>query len=197
MDTLTFLRRLLAIAQAGLTFGHDVYDRERYTELRDLALEQLATLSATPLTTLQALADQQAGYPTPKVDVRGFIRRADRVLLVQDAKGEWALPGGYAEVGWSPRENVAKEVREETGLTVTVGALRAIYDTAKRPDLPYVYQYYKLIFACTPVTGTFAPNPETTKAAYFALTALPPLSEARTTRAQLIQLMTQDTVTIE
>lgn len=90
--------------------------------------------------TLHVYLDNQDGYPTPKVDVRALIRQGDCVLLVRDSQSkEWSLPGGYAEVGLTPKENIQKEVLEETGLTVAVGALRAVFDTNLREDIPQLF----------------------------------------------------------
>lgn len=93
-------------------------------------------------------------------------------------------------MGYSPVENVQREVREEAGLTVQVRGLLSIFDTAKRPDIPQVAQFYKLVFACDPLTGHFEPNMEITRVGYFALDELPPLSLNRTTPEQLTTLMT-------
>lgn len=188
MEQVTVLRRLLAISEAGLAYAQDRFDQERYQDLQRLAQQQLATLGDWPVAQVADLFAQETGYPTPKIDVRAFITRQRQVLLVKDATGHWALPGGFAEVGWSLKANVAKEVREETGLAMTVGELRAIYDTAQRPDIPQAFQYYKMIFAGTIGEGEFAANSETIATSWFSEDALPPLSLKRTTPEQLHQL---------
>ncbi len=183
-------KRLQAIAQAGLTYGKDAFDQERYAELHDIALSLLADAADRPLGLIEDLYQHETGYPTPKVDVRAFIRHGNTVLLVEDAKTkEWCLPGGYADVGLSPKANIQKEVLEETGLVVRVDALRAIYDTDLRPDIGQKgRQYYKLFFACTALSGEFQHNAETSNACYFTLDNLPALSLCRTTVEQLQQL---------
>jgi ADP-ribose pyrophosphatase YjhB (NUDIX family) len=188
MAPLAYLRRMLAISQAGLAYAKDRFDVERYQDLHDLTVKQLAELTDRSTETIQGFLQNESGYPTPKVDVRAFIRQQDQVLLVADATGHWALPGGFAEVGWTPKANVIKEVHEECGLAVTVSALRSIYDTALRPDIPQVFQYYKLIFACEINSGNFETNSETVGMAWFSLDQLPPLSLKRTTPEQLKQL---------
>lgn len=188
LNQLTFLRRIVAISEAGLAYANDRFDQERYQELHQLAIDQLSSLSDTPVSKIQQLFANESGYPTPKVDVRAFIKHDDSVLLVEDRSGRWALPGGFAEIGWTPSENVAKEVDEETGLKVNVEALRAIYDTSLRSDIPQFTQYYKLIFKCRILDGHFQKNSETVTMDWFSLDNLPPLSLKRTTKEQLYQL---------
>jgi len=148
IDQLRQYQRMLSIAEAGLFYGKDVYDIERFQELKDIALTLLSETVDQENSVLKLYLDKQDGYPTPKVDVRALIRQEDKVLLVQDrATKEWSLPGGYAEVGLTPKENIRKEVLEETGLHVAVGPLRAIFDTNLREDIPQLFQYYKLVFA--------------------------------------------------
>ncbi len=191
MERLSYLRRVLAISQAGMAYAKDRFDLERYQTLHDLTVAQLATITDRNTEQIQDFLAKEAGYPTPKVDVRAFIQQDDQVLLVEDATRHWALPGGFAEVGWSPKQNIIKEVHEECGLQVKVSALRAIYDTALRPDIPQVFQYYKLIFSCEIEAGRFQQNSETVAMAFFDRNALPLLSLKRTTPEQLAQLFDQ------
>lgn len=70
--------------------------------------------------------------------------RAGRLLLVQrghpPAQGQWSIPGGRVEPGESDAQAVRREVAEETGLTVRVGALAG---TVERPGLgSSIYQIY-------------------------------------------------------
>ena len=182
-------RRLLALAEAGLYYGKDEFDRERYTEIRSIALKLLNELSSEPLEKIMNIVNLNEGYPTPKVDVRAFIQQDGKVLLVEDTVSkEWSLPGGYAEVGISPKENVLKEVLEETGLEVVVDELKAVFDTNLRDDIPQLFQYYKLVFSCTIIGGQFVENSETSNMGFFELDQLPKLSEKRTTKEQLILL---------
>lgn len=198
MNDLEMYRRLLAIAEAGLYYGKDEFDKERYQELKELSLELLSRVGQESVAELSQLTEQNEGYPTPKVDVRAYIIQEDKVLLVEDKKTkEWALPGGYAEVGLSPKENIQKEVLEETGLIVQVNDLLGVFDTNLRKDIPQVYQYYKMIFSCSIIKGSFVENNETSNMAFFALDSLPKLSVKRTTREQLACLQQQENTYFE
>lgn len=198
MNDLEMYRRLLAIAEAGLYYGKDEFDKERYQELKELSLELLSRVGQESVAELSQLTEQNEGYPTPKVDVRAYIIQEDKVLLVEDKKTkEWALPGGYAEVGLSPKENIQKEVLEETGLIVQVNDLLGVFDTNLRKDIPQVYQYYKMIFSCSIIKGSFVENNETSNMAFFALDSLPKLSVKRTTREQLACLQQRENTYFE
>lgn len=189
-------RRLLSIAEAGLFYGEDLFDKERYEELQELSLKLISNLSNEPIKKLKNIVDSNEGYPTPKIDVRGYIKKNDKILLVEDAKTKkWAMPGGYAEVGLSPKENVIKEVLEETGLIVESCELIAVFDTNLRKDIPQMFQYYKLVFNCiVNDDGLFKENIETSDMDFFTLDNLPSLSLDRTTKEQLIKLSTSTNV---
>lgn len=189
LNYLDSYRRLLALSDAGLLYGKDPFDRERYQEIKEISLSLMSQLGEEPLEKIKELIGEEKGYPTPKIDVRAYIKKKDTILLVQDIKTkEWSLPGGFAEVGFSPKENVSKEVAEETGLRVKVMELIGLFDTNLRKDIPQLTQYYKLVFSCEVVEGSFKSNAETSQFAYFRLDELPQLSEKRTTKEQLEEL---------
>ena len=113
---LELARRLNALAQTGLTFAENPYDIERYTAIRKIAADMIAQGSGTETSRVLELLINDAGYATPKLDVRGVVFREGKILLVQErSDGMWALPGGWAEVGDSPADAVVREIREESG----------------------------------------------------------------------------------
>ena len=57
------------------------------------------------------------------ISVKGVLVRRGRVLVLRNGRGEWELPGGRLDDGESPEEALAREIREETGLTATVASL--------------------------------------------------------------------------
>ena len=183
-------RRLQAIAQTGLEFAKDPYDVERYHAVRQLAAEMVAEqgggLSAAEAVDLFA---RDSGYTTPKVDVRAVIFDAEgRVLLVRErSDGGWTLPGGWADVGGTPAENIVREVREEAGLEVRAVEMLAVYDRDRHPHPPMRQHVYKLCVRCEIVGGELLQEtPETRGAEFFAEAAIPEeLSTARVTASQL------------
>lgn len=184
---LDWARRMQAIAQNGLTFAKDPFDQERYEQLRQLAAEALAAGSTLDFGQALEIAAAGSGYATPKVDVRGVVFRDDALLLAQEkSDGCWSLPGGWADVSSSPAENVTREIVEETGFQTRAVKILALYDREKHPhEPPYVQHVYKVFVRCEIVGGAAAVSNETTAVGFFGEHALPELSLARVTPAQI------------
>ncbi|MBS7577041.1 MULTISPECIES: NUDIX hydrolase N-terminal domain-containing protein [unclassified Enterococcus] len=178
------LQRMNAIVNAGLIYGHDSFDQARYHEFKQLLAELLVEQSGLSLGEVDNFLRPTAWYPTPLIDVRAVVVRENRILLVQSAiDGKWSLPGGYAEVGTSPKENVLKELKEESGLEGEVLRLLAIFDSNSHQLQGQ--QYYKMFFACAAKGGQFTLNAETVAAQYFPINNLPDLSLVRNTAWQI------------
>lgn len=79
---LDWIIELQSIAQAGLTYGKDIYDRERYQRLREIAAEMMAQKSGLSLEQVTGLFCNDSGYQTPKLDTRAAIFKDDKILLV-------------------------------------------------------------------------------------------------------------------
>ena len=176
---------LQAIAQAGLHYGRDVFDRERYQRIRDIAAEMICHKTDISPEKVRQLFCSESGYQTPKLDTRAAIFRGEEILLVQELDGLWALPGGWVDAGLSVGENAVKEVREEAGLESRAERIIAILDREKHTPQVYAWKISKVFVLCTALGGAFAGNTETTASGYFPLTALPPLAEEKTTREQV------------
>lgn len=173
-------QRLQALAQTGLTYTRDVYDRERYEDLMGIAERLLTARFDLPVETLQNLHKVDTGYATPKTDVRAIILHEGKLLMVQEADDEgWSLPGGWADIGDSPTEAVEREVREETGLEVKVSRLLGVWDRNQHGHPPYPWHVYKLIFLCKTLGGELAVSHESLDVAYVDPHNLPPLSLTR------------------
>lgn len=159
-DWLGIAQRLNALAQAGLTYAQSGYDLERYHELRDIATRILSNLTDEPVEKIAPLFASGAGeYPTPKVDIRAVVfRGTDEILMVQEKLDglRWTLPGGWADVGYTPFEVAAKEVYEETGLTVRPVRLLAVFDKKKHPHPPQPWYVYKFFVRCEVASGELA-----------------------------------------
>lgn len=186
---LDHIKRIQALAQSGLAYSDNQYDIERYEELRRISVEMAAMLADTPVELVHGLFDNETGYQTPKVDIRGVIFRDGRLLMVRERlDGLWTPPGGWADIGISPRENVVKEVREEAGLTVEPLRLLAVLDKKFHPHPPSPWHTYKILILCSDPGGEPVPGPETLEARFFGPEEIPPLSGTRITREQVEML---------
>ena len=100
----------------------------------------------------------QREFPeTPLVGVGAVVVQAGRVLLVrrgrEPLKGQWSLPGGLLEVGESLTAGVAREVLEETGLTVEPAELIELLDRIHREGDRIRYHYVIADYLCRVVSG--------------------------------------------
>jgi len=184
---LLWARELQAIAQTGLTFCRDEYDLERYRRVRSIAAEMFSRGSGAALARVEGLFEQDLGYPTPKVDVRGALFRGERILMVREVSdGGWTLPGGWADVNQTASECVEREEREESGFEARAIKLAAVYDYRRQGHVrTHPYSIYKLFFVCELTGGEARASLETSDVDFFALDALPELSSGRTNAAQI------------
>lgn len=177
---------LQSLAQAGLTYGRDRYDLERYERIRTLSAEMLADAADLPLETVQGLFCNETGYQMPKVDTRAAVFSEGKILLVRENDGRWALPGGWCDVNQSVGENTAKEVFEEAGLTVQPQRIIAVQDRNRHNPPRYACGVVKIFMLCALVGGQFQENFETTESRYFAREEIPDaLAQEKVTREQI------------
>ena len=177
--------RLQSLAQSGLAYSKDIFDIQRFEEIRQIAAEMLVSPSGLPLEKVEELFCNESGYQTPKIDTRAAIFKDGKILLVQESDGRWALPGGWCDVDQSVMDNTIKEVKEEAGLDVRAEKVIAILDKVKNNPGRSAHRVTKVFILCKSLGGTFAPNAETVASASFALDELPVLSEGKTTAQQI------------
>lgn len=180
-------RRVQAIAQTGLHYTEGKYDKDRYEELYELSLKMLEEWSDTEITKARAFFDNDEGYRTPKVDIRSVVFKGDKILMVREEQdGKWSLPGGWADVNYSPRETAVKETREEAGLEVEAVRLLGVFDKLKHSHPPDPVHAYKLFVLCKKVGGQLQTGMETLGVGFFGKNELPELSTDRVTREQVL-----------
>jgi len=178
---LEWAREIQAVSQTGLTYASSEYETHRYQRLTKIAAEIVQDHTGLSRERLFQDFSTQAGYATPKVDVRGAVVRDGQILLVQERVDErWCMPGGWADVGDLPSEMVVREVWEESGFQVVPRKVIGVYD-ANRSGRPLeLYHAYKIIFLCDLTGGEARPSDETLDVRFFAFDDLPPLSVSRT-----------------
>lgn len=177
--------KLQSIAQNGITYCKNKYDMERWEELRDVASDMISKQYDMSIEKVKAVFCNETGYQTPKLDTRAAIVKDDKILLVQEEDGLWAMPGGWCEVNLSVAENTIKEASEEAGLDVKPYRIVAVQDKDKDNPHPHFYKICAIFTLCTVLGGEFKANSETLQSGYFALDELPPLHEGKTTKKQI------------
>ena len=184
-NQIEWAQRIAAIANTGLHYARNLYDQERYRELRDIAAQMLAQPANTDAARLRLLLSADDGYITPKVDVRGAVIHEGKILLVREAvDGLWSLPGGWADVGDAPAAAVEREIREESGYCARAIKLLALEDRRLRHP-PMTHAAYKVAFLCELTGGEAQTSAETTAVDWFGEDAIPPLSLGRVTDGQI------------
>lgn len=176
---------LQSIAQAGLFYGKDIFDVERYARIRDIAAEMISCQSDMPKEKVKDLFCCETGYQTPKLDCRAAIFREDKILLVRERNDTWSLPGGWVDVNLSVKENTIKEVKEEAGLDVSADMVIAVQDREKHNLPVYAYKVCKIFVLCSVLGGAFTENTETVESRYFGIDELPVLAEEKNTGDQI------------
>jgi ADP-ribose pyrophosphatase YjhB (NUDIX family) len=178
-------REIFSLSQSGIAYSGNPYDIERYKRLQEITAEIIASESEISAEYVLDSFSMQAGYITPKVDVRGAVMRDGKILLIQErADGNWAMPGGWADLGNSPASVAEREVWEESGFRVKAEKVVAVID-ANRIEPMEFYHAYKIIFLCRLLEGEPRTSYETLAVDFFDPDYLPPLSSYRTSEGML------------
>lgn len=183
---LAWAKQIQAISQIGLTYTKDVYDIERYEQLREISIDIINNYTSIGEDNIALSFASDTGYATPKVDIRGVVFKQNKILLVREKlDGAWALPGGWADIGYSPSEVAVKEIREESGFEVVPVRLLAVLDKKFHNHPPELYHIYKLFIRCEIVGGQAEIGLETDAVDFFEYDELPELSLERNTKEQI------------
>jgi ADP-ribose pyrophosphatase YjhB (NUDIX family) len=182
---LVWAQEIFSLSQSGLTYSGNPYDLERYKRLQEITAEILSSQAEVSKETVLNSFSMQAGYITPKVDVRGAVVHERKILLIQErADGMWSMPGGWADLGDSPATVAEREVWEESGFRVKAEKVVAILDANRLEPMEF-YHAYKIIFLCRLLDGEPRTSYETLAVNFFDPAHLPPLSIYRTNEDML------------
>jgi len=169
--------QLRDISAMGLRFSTNIYDRDNYRLIQDMAIALHALSSGELPEALEPLRGPMYNRPTPmSVGDAAVIDEQGRILLIRRMDNHmWAMPGGALAVGETPAEGVLREALEETGWHCAAVALMGVFDsrfcgTQSRNHL------YHFQFLCRPVaqeTDTPTHQQETLEIAWFTEDGLP------------------------
>ncbi len=182
------IKRLKTIADVGLLYcNSNEYDKERYLELQDISFRLLNIISGQSIETLKSSFPLVKDYPTAKVDIRGLTLSNDKkVLLIKESvDNKWSLPGGWADIGQTPKEVIIKEFKEETGLDVIPKTLLAVFDKKMHAHPPQPLYVYKMVFYCEAISSEVNKGFDVLDVQYFDIKNMPELSEDRILKSQI------------
>jgi ADP-ribose pyrophosphatase YjhB (NUDIX family) len=186
-ELLRLAKRVQALAENGLHYTENDFDKDRYTELDEISMKMLSLITDTPLKTIQVSTPEKHGYRTPKVDVRCIIfNDKDEILMVKEVvDSRWSLPGGWCDVGYTPTEVAEKEAFEEAGIKVKAKRVLAIFDKKCHDHPEELFYTYKIFMECIPENYEISTGMETLDVGFVKQGAYPELSTPRNTAYQI------------
>lgn len=189
---LEWAREIQGLAQTGLQYAENDYQRERNHKLLAIAAEIVSEHTDLPNEQVEEIYKSQIGYATPRLDVRGAVFRNDKILLVRERfDGGWTMPGGWVDVGDVPSKAVEREVWEEAGFRVEAKKVIGVYD-ANRVSPLELFHAVKIVYYCEIIDGEARPSNETSDVAFFGQDEVPAnLSGERTQPRQISHAFSQ------
>lgn len=169
----SLLDELRILAQNGLEYSDDPYEKERYEHILELVSEWYGQTLDLPPEEVRAQFAEEVGHITPKISADAAIfDTKGRILLQQRADdGTWCLPGGYTEPNESPEETALREVCEESGLVVEPTELVGIYSRKPGEYGPHCLVIHA--YLCTVIKGELQLSHEGKDLRYWELDAVP------------------------
>jgi len=182
-------RTIYSLSQAGLAYAQNPFDVERYKQLQHISAEIVSDHTNLATEEIESVFSLQAGYPTPKVDIRAALIEDGKILMVRElTDGNWSMPGGWEDLGDSPARVVERETFEESGYLVKAFKLVGVFNNSLLQPLDF-YHAYKLVFLCQREGGDPRPSYESLEVAWQPIERLPELSTNRTPRRVLDEVL--------
>lgn len=179
------------MATLSRTFASNVYEKERAHRMMELAAKIAALAEGEPVEEVRSIFEAEPWLrtsPALGVDAAVFDAEGQILLIQRKDNGQWALPGGIAEIGSTPAEAVLRELWEETGLRGEVTRLLGIYDNRRWRSWSKVHMW-NLIFLVTSTELTPTPGIECLDARFFTPSALPEAMHSNH-EARIVQAIT-------
>jgi 8-oxo-dGTP diphosphatase len=116
-------------------------------------------------------------FPTqPVLGVGAVVVKDGKVLIIRRAndpfKGQWSIPGGRVELGESLAAAVRREMREETGLDVTVGPVLEVFERVERQDDGVRYHFVIVDYLCGCIGGPLCAGDDAVDVAWVSVDEL-------------------------
>lgn len=172
------------MATVGRHFAGNVYEVERAERIMGLAARVAALAEEATEAEVRAIFEAEPWLrASPAIGVDALVlNAAGHVLLIRRRdNGLWAMPGGLAEVGYTPAEAVLRELWEEAGLRGEVTRLLGVFDGRLWGSRSKVHLLH-FVFQVECVDLAPAPGLETLAASFFPPDALPPLHRGHSER---------------
>lgn len=184
---LGLIKEIQSLAETGLHYSKNPFELQRNEQISKLCFDLLDNISLVEIEKIPLHLEERNGYKTPKVDIRAVVfDNLGKLLLVKEKIDQkWSLPGGWADIGYSPSEMAIKETREEAGIIVKPKRLLAILDKKCHPHPLDLYYIYKVFIECEILEMGVPDGMETTDSGFFDEDSLPELSEPRNTPEQI------------
>ncbi len=170
---LAWAREIQGLAQTGMHYAKDDFQRQRYQRLLEIAAEMVSESSNLEYPQVLQTFSTTIGYATPRVDVRAAVFKDKRLLMVRERMdGGWTMPGGWADIGDLPSQAAEREVLEESGILAKAVRIVGVYD-ANRTGRLELFHAFKIVFLCELTGGNAMPSLETSEVAFFSRNELP------------------------
>jgi len=164
----SLLDEIRSIAQNGLHYTRDPYDRGRYQRLLEMAAEKYADLANLPEDVIMDRFQSELGQVTPKVGVDAaiFSNTGDMFLVKRADDHLWSLPCGWAEIGETPQQAIEREVLEETGLVVEATELIDVFSRLPG-EYGQPHTSVHVLYMCEPLSSEVKLSSEVVNSGYY------------------------------
>jgi ADP-ribose pyrophosphatase YjhB (NUDIX family) len=161
-DILPLLEKIQAIARNGLTYAKDLYDRERYEKLLELANEYTGLALDLPAQEVRERLSRELGPITPKLgaDAAIFDDQGRILLMLRTDNRRWCMPCAI------------REAREETGLEVRAAESVGVFTRLPRADYT-PFTLVSVVYLCEVIGGELRSSHEDLGLQYWNLEAVP------------------------
>lgn len=167
---------LRGIANLGLRFGENDYDRERYQKVLSASARIVGLLDDRSKEDVMAQYQANFAHVSPLVGAGVVIFREGKILLIKrHDDGLWAIPGGLVEVGETAAEAAQRELWEEVGIQAKIVRLLGVFDSRIWKSKTSM-QLFHFVFLAETSAATFHTSNEALDVGFFREDQLPPLS---------------------